>query len=104
MGIWVDRAEQQNFTVVQQQLALEIAKREITRNRAGHYPTVNLIASRSDNTSQQSNAFSNQNSNNTNNGPSHTVVLPWNIPLFSDFDVPSRTRQAITQTDQTRAT
>jgi outer membrane protein len=44
---WVDSAEQQNFDVVSKQLALEIAMREITRNRAGHYPTVDLVASRS---------------------------------------------------------
>lgn len=103
MTVWVDRAEQQNFSVVQQQLALEIAKREITRNRAGHYPTVNLVASRSENTSQQRNSFSSQNSNNINNGPSNTVGVQWNIPLFSGFAVTSKTRQAIALEDKARS-
>lgn len=99
---WVDRAEQQNFSVTRQQLALEIAKREITRNRAGHYPSVNLVASRSENTSQQRNSFSNQNSN-TNNGPTNAIGVQWNIPLFSGFAVTSRTRQAISLEDKARA-
>src|SRR5690606_24154046 len=34
MDQWVQRAEQQNFDVVSRQLALEIAMREITRNRS----------------------------------------------------------------------
>lgn len=99
---WVERAENQNFSVAQQQLALEIAKREITRNRAGHYPSVNLVASRNENTSQQRNSFSNQNSN-TNNGPTNAIGVQWNIPLFSGFAVTSRTRQAISLEDKARA-
>lgn len=100
---WVDRAEQQNFSVAQQQLALEIAKREITRHRAGHYPSVNLVASRSENTSQQRNSLSNQNTSNTNNGPINAIGVQWNIPLFSGFAVTSRTRQAISLEDKARA-
>ena len=56
LNLWVTSAENQNYEVLRQQLALEIAKREIKRNRAGHYPTVDLIASRSHSNSNQSSA------------------------------------------------
>jgi outer membrane protein len=97
MEAWVGNAELRNFTVVQQQLALEIAKREITRNRAGHYPTVDLVASRSDN--NQRNTQQNLNGS----GPTNAVGVQWNIPLFSGFAVTSRVREAIALEDRARA-
>ncbi|MEB0303538.1 TolC family protein, partial [Mucilaginibacter sp. 5C4] len=48
---WVSSAEAQNFSVVASQVSVEIAKREIERNRAGHYPTVDLVASTGRNSS-----------------------------------------------------
>ncbi len=97
MGLWVDSAEQQNFDVVSKQLALEIAMRDITRNRAGHYPTVDLVASRS-NTTQRNNVLG---QNGT--GPTNAVGVQWSIPLFSGFAVTSRVRQAIALEDKARA-
>lgn len=97
MEPWVSSAEQQNFTVLQQQLSLEIAKHEITRNRAGHYPTVDLVASRSDN---------NQRDTLQNPGgstPTNSIGVQWTIPLFSGFAVTSRVRQAIALEDKARA-
>jgi outer membrane protein len=44
MQPWVDAAEQSSYPVQVQLAALEIAAREIERNRAGHYPTVDLVA------------------------------------------------------------
>jgi outer membrane protein len=97
MGIWVNRAEEQNFTVAQQQLSFEIAKREITRNRAGHYPTVDLVASRSSNNQRDTL----QNPGGT--GPNNSIGVQWTIPLFSGFAVTSRTRQAIALEDKARS-
>jgi len=37
---WVGSAEDQNFAVISAQLQLEIAKREIARNRGNHMPTI----------------------------------------------------------------
>lgn len=97
IGTWVDRAEQQNFIVAQQQLALEIARREITRNRAGHYPTVDLVASRSNN--NQRDTLQNP----AGSGPNNSIGVQWTIPLFSGFAVTSRTRQAIALEDKARS-
>lgn len=95
VGPWVASAERQNYEVQRQQLVLEIAKREIRRNRAGHYPTVDLVASRS---------HSNQSSVPGQIGPGNTssVGVQWSIPLFSGFAVDSKVREAIALEDKAR--
>lgn len=99
INTWVSSAEEQNYVVLQQKLALEIAKREITRNRAGHYPTVDLVASRSD-SNQRNSAIPSLNSG---TGATSSVGLQWNIPLFSGFAVTSKVRQAIALEDKSRS-
>ena len=94
---WVSSAEQQNFGVVGQQLALEIASREIKRSRAGHYPTLDLIASRSRST-QSGSAFAGANGAGTDNA----IGVQWAIPIFSGFAVDSRVRETIALEDRTR--
>lgn len=95
---WVESAERQNYGVVGQQLALEIAQREIKRNRAGHYPTVDLVASRNHN-NQTGSATTNFSSVSNAN----TVGVQWAIPLFAGFAVDSKVREAIAQEDKARS-
>jgi len=42
---WIKAAGQQNFHVQAENIAVEIAKDEISRLRAGHYPTIDLVGS-----------------------------------------------------------
>ncbi|KIF81783.1 TolC family outer membrane protein [Noviherbaspirillum autotrophicum] len=93
---WVDSAERQNYGVVGQQLALEVAQREIKRNRAGHYPTVDLVASRN-----HSNNASPTTLGTVSN--SNTVGVQWAIPLFAGFAVDSKVRESIALEDKARA-
>jgi outer membrane protein len=95
---WVQSAEQQNSGVVGQQLSLEIAQREVKKNRAGHLPTVDLVASRNYNNSTAS-ASSPLGTESNNNA----VGVQWNIPLFAGFSVNSRVREAIALQDRARA-
>jgi outer membrane protein len=44
MQPWVESAEQNSYNVQLQQATLEIARREVDRNRAGHYPTLDVVA------------------------------------------------------------
>ena len=44
MKQWASAAEQDNINVQIQMATLEIATREVERQRAGHYPTVDLVA------------------------------------------------------------
>lgn len=94
---WVTSAEQGNFTVIGQQLALEIARREIRRTRAAHYPTLDLIALRSRSAATGS-VFASANGVGTNSA----IGVQWSIPLFSGFAVDSKVRETIALADRSR--
>lgn len=94
---WVESAEQQNFGVVGQQMALEIAQREIKKNRAGHLPTVDLVASRS-HSNQTGSTLTTAGSTSDNN----SIGVQWNIPLFAGFAVTSKVRESIALEDKAR--
>ncbi len=95
---WVSSAEKQNFSVVASQVAVEIAKREIQRNRAGHYPTVDLVAT----TGRSSNAGAG-NPNGAGITKPTTIGVQWNIPIFAGFSVDSRVKEAIALEDKSRS-
>jgi outer membrane protein len=44
---WVDRAMQQNRSLISSQIGVEIAKDDVSVARTGHYPTLDFVASRS---------------------------------------------------------
>ncbi len=94
---WVTSAEQQNFGVLGQQLALEIAQHEITRDRAGHLPTLDLVASHTHN-SQAGGTFTQPGGASTSNA----IGVQWQIPLFAGFAVSSKVREAISLEDKAR--
>jgi outer membrane protein len=97
---WVDSAETRNFGVLAQQLSLEVARREISRNRAGHYPTLDLVASRSH--SDQNGVLA-ASQTPSNSGTNNSIGVQWNIPLFSGYAVTSRVREAIALEERSRA-
>ncbi|MFZ6711774.1 TolC family outer membrane protein [Undibacterium sp. TC9W] len=94
---WVTSAEQQNFNVVASQVAIEVAKREVERNRAGHYPTVDLVAS----TGRTSNAGA-TNPNPTGVNKTTQIGVQWNIPIFAGFSVDSRVKEAVALQEKAR--
>ncbi len=92
---WVSSAENQNYGVVVSQLALEVAKRDILRQRAGHYPTLDLVAS---STHSKLSGQTSQSGSSTNN----VVGVQWSVPIFSGFAVTSRVRESIALEDKAR--
>ena len=88
---WISSAEQQNYGVVTAQLTLESAKREIERNRAGHYPTVDLVAN-----------AGRTGTTGIGHTSSNAIGVQWNVPLFSGFAVTSKVREAIALEDKAR--
>jgi outer membrane protein len=98
MDKWVASAETQNYGVIGQQLAVEIAQREIKRNRAGHMPTVDLVASRNHSNQGASSLTSTGGQSNSN-----AIGIQWTIPLFSGFAVDSRVRETIALEDKARS-
>ena len=93
---WVSAAENQNYAVTVAQLQLESAKRDISKNRAGHYPTVDLVASsaRRDVNGQLAGM-----SGKTNN---NSIGIQYSIPIFSGFAVTSKVRESIALEDKAR--
>jgi len=96
MTDWVSAAEINNYSVVEAQVNQEIAKRTISINRAGHLPTVDLVANVNRSSSSASPVFNqpaflqNQNS----------IGIQVNVPLFSGFSVTSKVREAIALEDK----
>jgi outer membrane protein len=88
---WISSAEQQNYGVTVQQLAVEIAKREIERNRAGHMPTVDLVAQ----SQRQSQTAFGVTKNNA-------IGVQWTVPIFSGFQITSRVRETIALEEKAR--
>ncbi len=92
---WVSSAENQNYSVMVSQLSLETAKREIKRNRAGHYPTLDLVAS----SLHIKNSGQTPQSGLTVN---NAIGVQWSVPIFSGFAVTSKVREAIALEDKAR--
>ncbi|MCC2958035.1 TolC family outer membrane protein [Massilia sp. IC2-477] len=93
---WVSAAESQNYGVTVQQLAVEVAKREISKTRAGHYPTLDLVASSS--RQDTSGRVNNVSGVNRNNG----IGVQFSVPIFNGFGVTSRVRETIALEDKAR--
>jgi outer membrane protein len=92
---WVSAAENQNYAVSMAELNLESAKRDISRNRAGHYPTLDLVASSTHSNTTGPSYLAGTSSN-------KGVGVQYSIPLFSGFAVTSRVRQSIALEDKAR--
>ncbi|RPH64772.1 MAG: channel protein TolC [Burkholderiales bacterium] len=84
---WVQNARDNNLLVQQQRVATEIAKREIDRQRFGHYPTVDVVGSlgRSENS-----AF------NFVGVRTHSAVVgvQLSVPLYAGGGIDARVREA----------
>ena len=93
---WVSSAETQNYGVTVQELQVEIAKREISRQRAGHLPTLDMLAT---STRRDVNGQVNNTSGVTKN---NAIGVQLSVPIFSGFSVTSRVRESIALEDKAR--
>ncbi|MGD8999541.1 MAG: TolC family outer membrane protein [Granulosicoccaceae bacterium] len=82
---WADKAAEQNLSIRSAQFALDIAREEINRQRAGHYPTLDIVATHSDSSS---------NSSFGSDRETGTIGLQLDVPLFQGGYVNSKTREA----------
>lgn len=95
---WVEVAERENPAVKVQEAQTEIASREAERSRAGHLPTVDLIAS----TGRNQTGFSAV-SGGRSEVYANTVGLYLSVPLYQGGAVSSRAREAEAQHVAARA-
>ena len=89
MQDWQQIAEQNNLIIQIQQDALKLAGQEVERANAGHLPTLDAVASYTDNYANGSpNGFGNE----LKNG---TIGLQLQIPIYQGGAISSRARQAV---------
>jgi outer membrane protein len=90
MERWVEAAENDSFQVQAQQAALEVAQGEVERMRAGHYPTLDMVA----NYGKSDGALSA-----SSGGSLHTdtrnIGLQLSIPIYEGGAVSSRARESM---------
>lgn len=88
MDAWVEQALGSSLQVALQKTALEIAAREVERQRYGHYPTLDVVASYTD-------ARSNSSAQGIGSEIRQGVVgLQFQVPLYAGGAVSSRVREA----------
>ncbi len=96
MEKWVDDAQASSPQLAVAQAAAEIAEKEVTRNRGGHYPTVDLVASYANNGA--SGGGFGVGSDSTNK----SVGVQLNMPLFQGGAVNSMWREAQANRERAR--
>jgi outer membrane protein len=99
MEDWVDRAQTESLAVLAQLANQEIANREIERQRAGHYPTVDLVATYGQNKTVITFAGAPLNNESTTG----TVGVQVSVPLFQGLGQESRVRESAHLLDRARA-
>ena len=88
LDYWVDSALKNNLDFLAAQRSVEIADREVSRIKAGHYPTLDLVASHSNSDADGSLTGSGRINENSDIG------LQLGIPLVQGWGVVSGTREA----------
>ena len=93
MDKWVETAQSGNLQLAIAQASAEIADKEVARNRGGHYPTVDLVANYSNNSTGGVMA---------NDTTSRSVGVQLNMPLFQGGAVNSKWREAEANRERAR--
>ena len=86
---WVEMAETAGSAVQIYQAGFEIAQREVEKQRSGHLPTLDLVATRGKNAVGTGNSTGGSDSNST------TVGLQLSLPIFSGGATVSKDREAV---------
>jgi outer membrane protein len=97
LDYWVDRAASGNMNFRFQQANYEIATLEVDRAKAGHYPTLDLVASYGGQGSNGGVSFGVR-----SNSQQGLVGVQLNIPIYTGGFVNSRVREAIALQDKAR--
>lgn len=100
IGKWVESAEKDNLNVQLSKSNLEIANREIEKNRVGHYPTLDLVASHGRQSSGTNPSLAILGGTDTD---ATVIGLQLNIPIFTGGLITSKTREAVALREKANA-
>jgi protease secretion system outer membrane protein len=85
---WEKTARTRNPELAAARLAVENARLEISKNRAGHYPRVDLVAAYSKGDAESINTY-------TQNTLNRTIGVQVNIPIYQGGAISATTRQSV---------
>lgn len=86
---WVKAALENNLNLVSHQILARIAGKEVERRRAGHYPSVNIVASYGDNSAGGGMLL-----DVGTNTKSSVIGIQLNLPIYQGGAISSQTREA----------
>ena len=95
---WVEMAESASASVQIYQALYEIATREVEKQRAGHYPTLDLVATRGRSSATNSSTLGFGSDSNAS-----TIGVQLSIPIFAGGGVVSKDREAVALKDKAAA-
>ncbi len=95
---WVEMAESASASVQIYQALYEIATREVEKQRAGHYPTLDLVATRGRSSATNSTTLGFGSDSNAS-----TIGVQLSIPIFAGGAVVSKDREAVALKDKAGA-
>ena len=90
---WHEMAVANNPNLASQRQAVEVARYEVERNRAGHLPKISAFASVRQNESESGNTYNQRYDTNT-------IGIEVNVPLYAGGGVSASTRQASRSMEQ----
>ncbi len=102
---WVEQAQLGNLQLASAQAAAEIAEKEVTRNRGGHYPTLDLVGSYGKNkiTPVGDGTFGSGNNALDTDQTTSYVGVQLTVPLFQGGSTQSKWREAEANRDRAKA-
>lgn len=98
MEAWVELAAKANFQVMTQEINQEIARREVDRNGAGHYPSLDMVISQTKN-----HAGSTTNTGLPTEATTNAIGLQLSIPIYSGGGISAKQRESAELYEKSRS-
>jgi outer membrane protein, protease secretion system len=93
---WRRLAFDNNPDLVSQTFAIEAARQEVNKSKAGHYPRVDVVASVSKNTAETLNTLNQESKN-------RAIGVQVSVPLYAGGQISAVSRQAVAGLEKARA-
>ncbi|HQT25153.1 MAG TPA: TolC family outer membrane protein [Burkholderiales bacterium] len=94
---WVDAAIRNNLQFIGSQIQEKIAEKEVERHRAGHYPTLNIVASYGENSASGGPLL-----DLGYNTKSSAIGLQFNLPIYQGGGISAQTREAAANLEKSK--
>jgi outer membrane protein len=93
---WVNLSMSQNLTLIASRLDEQLARDEISFQRNGHYPSLELVASKGDSDTEADRSFNNSPFIPADSdGTLDSISIQFNLPIFEGGGTSSRVREAV---------